>query len=430
MSILNIMNVSSRLLKAAWLIALVTTVTAGCATLKTSLPQAEDISQKRRERNRAAIRSFAENRDLAEFQAAQARWEQGDIEGCREDLQRLLERTPDHLEARLLLAESLLSDNRPGEAVRCLEPAMPRHSDDARVYYTMGLALEALGRRDGAVAYYERAVELEPDNEVYAVSYQPDLMSGALPDGLPESPMEPTGPLSEPRARSAEVSSTAREVPEELPAGLPSGPIGSAGPIRSAAPFDPEHPAALNAEDSARPATSGRRVFHVQTVDSDAAADSAEANDPAGDTAPASASASMLVRKGAAAMAAGSVEVARAYFREAIGFEPHNPKLPISAAVASLRHNQPDVAVELLEQAATVFPDSAAIHRILGTALYRRGDYKSSQVALQHALSLDKSSALAYLLMGCTLVKLGQSESAESYFRQARTIDPRYTIGR
>ncbi len=47
---------------------------------------------------------------------------------------------------------------------------------------------------------------------------------------------------------------------------------------------------------------------------------------------------------------------------------------------------------------------------MLGAAYYRTGDYKSSQVALQQALSLDKSSALSYLLMGCTLAKLGQNE--------------------
>ena len=95
-----------------------------------------------------------------------------------------------------------------------------------------------------------------------------------------------------------------------------------------------------------------------------------------------------------------------------------------------LRANQPKVAVELLTPAAKQFPNSAAVHRMLGVAHYRMGDYKSSQVALQQALSLDKSSALSYLLMGCTLAKLGQKEAAEAHFRQARTLDPRYRLVR
>jgi hypothetical protein len=32
---------------------------------------------------------------------------------------------------------------------------------------------------------------------------------------------------------------------------------------------------------------------------------------------------------------------------------------------------------------------------------------------------------LAYLLMGCTLDKLGQAEAAKSHLEQARRLDPR-----
>ena len=66
---------------------------------------------------------------------------------------------------------------------------------------------------------------------------------------------------------------------------------------------------------------------------------------------------------------------------------------------------------------------------MLGAAYYRSGDYQSSQVALQQALSLDKSSALAYLLMGCTLAKLGQQQAADDHFRRP-PLDPRYTVVR
>jgi len=80
--------------------------------------------------------------------------------------------------------------------------------------------------------------------------------------------------------------------------------------------------------------------------------------------------------------------------------------------------------------AAKHFSKSAAIYRMLGVAYYRLGDFKSSQVALQQALSLDKSSALSYFLMGCTLAKLGQAEPAEAHFQQAKALDPRYTVRR
>ncbi len=117
-------------------------------------------------------------------------------------------------------------------------------------------------------------------------------------------------------------------------------------------------------------------------------------------------------------------------FRQAVAAKPANPQIPLSAAASALKANRPEMAVELLAAAAGQFPKSAAIHRMLGAAYYRTGDYQSSQVALQQALSLDKSSALSYLLMGCTLAKLGQQEAAESNFRQARALDPRYTVVR
>ncbi|MBN1396020.1 MAG: tetratricopeptide repeat protein [Pirellulales bacterium] len=137
-----------------------------------------------------------------------------------------------------------------------------------------------------------------------------------------------------------------------------------------------------------------------------------------------------LLHIGQAALAEGSEESARDYFRQAVAAKPDDPRVPISAAVAALRANRPALAVELLAPAAERFPDSASVHRALGAAYYRSGDYKSSQVVLRKALSLDKSNPLSYLLLGCTLAKLGQTEAAESHLRQARAMDPKYTVTR
>ncbi len=137
-----------------------------------------------------------------------------------------------------------------------------------------------------------------------------------------------------------------------------------------------------------------------------------------------------LLNKADEALKVGSGELALAYIRKAVAVRPDNPQIPVSAAVLALRHNQPDIAVAVAEDALRLFPNSAVLHRTLGTGYYRQGDYRSSQVVLQQALSLDKSSALSYFLVGLTLVKLGQSDAAEANFRQARRIDPRYTIQR
>jgi len=137
-----------------------------------------------------------------------------------------------------------------------------------------------------------------------------------------------------------------------------------------------------------------------------------------------------LLHDAQVALAEGNAALARRCCLQAVASQPDNPQIPLTAAVDCLRANQPRLAVELLVPAAGRFPRSAAIHRALGAAYYRSGDYKSSQVALQQSLSLDKSSALSYLLMGYTLAKLGQSEAADSHIRQARQLDAKYRVVR
>ena len=73
-----------------------------------------------------------------------------------------------------------------------------------------------------------------------------------------------------------------------------------------------------------------------------------------------------------------------------------------------------------------VYPDCAALHRTLGAAYYRLGDYQNAEEALQKALSLDKANASTYFLLGCVVRKLGDDEAAEQHFAQARQLDPKY----
>lgn len=134
------------------------------------------------------------------------------------------------------------------------------------------------------------------------------------------------------------------------------------------------------------------------------------------------------LQQGCQAIAGGNTEAGLACFQRAMADKPDDPQIPIAAAIAALRSNHPEVAVGVLEPAARQFPRSAVIQRILGTAHYRRGDYRSAQAVLQQALSLDKSNALSYFLLGCTQTKLGATEAAERCFRQAQLLDPKFTV--
>ena len=248
-----------------------------------------------------------------------------------------------------VLAETLLAENRPHEAVRCLEPALRSHAEDARVQYTTGLVWDAAGETARALSYYERAAKLQPDNELYSVVYRRALSAANSP------------------SRAGEV--------------VPTSYLQSAPPEARPAPADLVlQPASVLAEFGSRQPDGASNADHSN-----------------------------------ASVSAGKIAA-----------KPEDPQVPISAAVLALQSGQPQLAVELLEPAVKQFPNSAPLYRALGTAYYRRGDYPSSQRALQQALSLDKSSALSYFLMGCTLAKIGQETAAENHFRQAELLDSRY----
>ncbi|MEN6450449.1 MAG: tetratricopeptide repeat protein [Thermoguttaceae bacterium] len=353
-------------------IALSLTLSLGCSGVPLLSKSAANATPSIHKRKEEQVRRFEEVRDRTEYQAAQTRWtQQHDAKGCREGLEKLLARNPRHRDAHLLMTEVLLEQEDSQAAYAHAKAALDIAPNDAEVQYTMGVATDALGQSADALGYFERAAKMDPRNETFAAAYQ-----------------------------------SAQEMVREQMPGDRSVTLDRGGKNRSAEPHG--------------------EVQQAGYATTAVAADSSAGNNPAG---PAGDPADLL-RKGQDALAADSPQVAIDCFRQAVAAKPDNPQIPLSAAAAALRANRPEMAVELLAAAAKQFPTCAAIHRMLGAAYYRAGDYPSSQLALQQALSLDKSSALSYLLMGCTLAKLGQQQAAENHFRQARTLDPRYTVTR
>ncbi len=353
---------------------LLSVLTAGCAGVDLTGAEGKAVTEKLKQRNKEVTADFEAKRDAAEFQAAFACFKQGDAVGCEQQLCQLLQRNPDDRDARLLAAEVCLDDNRTGEAFSHVEQAVEAHPDDPQVAYTMGLVLDATGQEAGATVYYQLAAEREPENELFALAHLTALESAEL---------APVGRVSNPSPNSLAL------------VGKPTELEMVARAMRSGAP-------AVQESSRSGPVDSGKPI-------------SAE---PVPTT----------FQQACRELERGSPEEAALLFREAVATSPNDPHIPISAGVTALRHNQPALAVDLLLPAKHRFLRCVEIYRVLGTAYYRLGDYKSSQVALQQALSLDKSSGLSYFLMGCTLAKLGQQEAARDHLKQARTLNPRYGL--
>ena len=327
-----------------WWLWLLLVVMVGCAKSSAWKPALQGITEKRQARSGQTIRQFESKRESAEFQAALSQFNQNDPAGCEQRLRRLLRRNPSHRDARLLLAEVYLAGNRFQEAVDQAQQALNAHPSDAKAQHTLALLLDASGQSSVAMAHYERAAQLEPENELYAASANrssPPDSAAASSDG---------GDLAfctTSADRADRTDSVNGVVAKRLPA----------------PPCKPHH---------------GRDAHATDVHAADAAT------------------------------------------------KPDDRQSPVPAAVAALRANRPAVAIELLTTGENPPSGSPQVYCILGTAYYRQGDYQSSEVALRQALSLDNSNPLAYFLMGCTLAKLGQLESAEAHFNQARARNPKY----
>lgn len=323
----------------------------GCASnpLKKLVAPVANVAPERELRSEEAIAEFERHRDQAQFTAALTRWREGDLIECRMTLDEIIERNPEHTEARLLLAELLLVEKQPQTALQHVQNVLNLEPENPVAIHTAGLVQEALGNNSAALEQYKRATELEPDNEVFLLSY--DVAVGAPP----------------------------RQVD-----GRPVGQV-------AGRELGVDH-----SNESASPAA-GREPWRA------------------------------LLDEAELALKRGDDDAGREAFDRAMRFSGDDPQIPISIGVLILRYNRPELAQEYLEPAVTRFPNDHRLHRTLGLALYRQGQYEASQVSLGQALSLDNTDALSYVLLGSVLSKLGDRAAAENYLLEAQRLDPSLT---
>jgi tetratricopeptide (TPR) repeat protein len=91
--------------------------------------------------------------------------ELGDAERAVAALERVVAANPRERNGRLMLGEALLATGRPADAVLHLAAASELLPDNPRVWYELGRAYEALGRKQNAQHSWERLTTLPPSRE-------------------------------------------------------------------------------------------------------------------------------------------------------------------------------------------------------------------------------------------------------------------------
>jgi len=383
------------------LLGLLTAGLLGCAASRLT-GRAAPTPVPRPPRDETAIRQFEQARQLAEFEAARACWRRGDGPGCQGRLEHLLARCPEHKDGRLLMAEMLSATGRAPEAAAHLRRLIAMHPDNARAQYALGRLSETQGQLATAVACYERAARLQPDNQQYVASYRRAVIAAGNPTAASvrvDPPASSSGGVSEPATTAAVFppSPAARPDRTAAPASFTS-PVGPPGDDQQGTELEPAGPidAATRSPVSAGPVLPEAIASRV--------------------------------RRGGESLSAGDSEGAMRQFRAAIAARPEDPAAAVAAACVALEHNRPELAIELLGQTTGTWRNSTAVCQTLATAYYRRGEYEAARAILQHALTLDCSSALTHYLMGCTLIKLGERDGAESHLREAERLKPRCLV--
>jgi Tfp pilus assembly protein PilF len=143
---------------------------SGCAGWREKL-QSPTVTASREERAAAAVREFEQRRDSMQFQAAIDRWNQGDTARAETMLAAIVSRRPDHLDARLRLAEVLWS-HRDASAESHLRAVLAAEPERAEAHHAIGLLLDGTGQPEEAQQHLLKATELEPENETYRLTFE------------------------------------------------------------------------------------------------------------------------------------------------------------------------------------------------------------------------------------------------------------------
>jgi len=103
-------------------------------------------------------------------------------------------------------------------------------------------------------------------------------------------------------------------------------------------------------------------------------------------------------------------------------------KEPFTSAVAALRSNYPQAAIDLLTPLTQSHPDYAGIWVNTGIAYYQLKQQDSARNAFNKAIELDSSQAAAHNYLAFMAREAGQFQQAEAAYGQALQANPDYAL--
>jgi tetratricopeptide (TPR) repeat protein len=120
--------------------------------------------------------------------------------------------------------------------------------------------------------------------------------------------------------------------------------------------------------------------------------------------------------------AKGDIPNSMAAFERALRSAPNDVPTMVWLAEASLDQGKPDTAEQLLTQAVSLQPRSAAVHYGLGRAALARKDFVRAAQSLEQALALDNKASIIHYSLAMAYRGLRDHQRAESHLQRRGTL--------
>jgi tetratricopeptide (TPR) repeat protein/SAM-dependent methyltransferase len=307
---------------------------------------------------------------------------------------------PGHVGALRNLGMLMIQTDRYDMAVDLIGKALARNSRLPDAHYHLALALEALGRLDGAAVHYVEALSLKPDY-VEAHMNLGNLLSrrGKTDEALAcyerVLSIQPQSPIA--HYNVANLFAMRRK------------PDDAAAHYRKAIAFKPDFAEAHNNLGNAlrdrefRDAAEAeyRRALELKP-------DYAEAHN----------------NLGIVMMARGAVEEAIGRYRRALQARPDFVEAHNNLGLALLNQGETEEAIPHFQRAVALKPDYAEAHNNLGNVMVARGAIEAAIDRYRQALQARPDFVEAHNNLGLALQRKGKAEEAIAQFQQAITLKP------
>ncbi|MBN2342178.1 MAG: zinc-ribbon domain-containing protein [Deltaproteobacteria bacterium] len=325
----------------------------------------------------------------------------GDLPGAITQFKAALVESPNHLEAEIGVAATLIRQDKTQEAQDILMPILQSHPEIATVHYLLGTIAQSIKQFDKALASYQKAIELDAE---YIEAYV-SMATVYMETENTKKAMKTLDTASAAVPGSALIKLTLADghaANEDYTSAVVS--------LNEALEIEPENPII-----HFKMAQMYRKMEELQ--DAQNALDEVARLEP---TFP-----GLSVEQGYLMELSGKIDDALKTYEEALKRNPDDISAKTRVAAASIYQHNYDRAKELLVEVLNENPDSADGNFYMGEIFRAELSGADAVPYLKNATELDPNNPLYFVRYGASLAMIHDVGKAMKQYKKAMELDPK-----